>query len=102
MENIKGSNNIKELIYSLEPLCYYFSMKPQEFWESTYREIDKFTQANLCRIMDDFRHQIQLQEAVSNKLIMADAMSNEKPKTISLIETFQNLFPKKSKINKKR
>ena len=84
-----------DLIYALEPLCYYFSMNPNEFWNSTYREINLFTQSNLCHIMDDFRQQIRLQEAVTDKLIMADAMSNKRPKILPLQKTFEKLFPKK-------
>lgn len=70
-------------------------MKPKEFWDSSYREINLFTQSNLCHIMDDFRQQIKLQEAVSDKIIMADAMSNKRPKIIPLQKTFEKLFPKK-------
>ena len=70
-------------------------MKPNEFWNSTYREINIYTQANLSRSMDEFKQEISLQEAVTNKLIMADAMSNRKPKTISLYKTFEKLFPEK-------
>ena len=93
IENIKEAQSLIRLIYSLEPLCYYFNMKPNEFWNSTYKEINTFTQANLCRIIDDFRQEIKLQEAVTDKLIMADAMSNKKPKILSLLKTFKNLFP---------
>lgn len=69
-------------------------MKPNEFWEGTYREINIFAQSNLCKKMDDFRQEIQLQEAVTDKLIMADAMSNKRPKIVPLQKTFENLFPK--------
>lgn len=68
-------------------------MKPNEFWNSTYREINIYTQSNLCHIIDDFKQEIKLQEAVTDKLIMADAMSNRKPKIISLYKTFKKLFP---------
>ena len=51
-------------------------MKPEEFWNSTYREINIFTQVRLTKIMDELRQEIQVQEEVTNKLIMADAMSN--------------------------
>lgn len=70
-------------------------MKPKEFWNSTYREISIYAQCNLIRIIDNYKQEIKLQEAVTDKLIMADAMSNKKPKIISLYETFKNLFPKK-------
>lgn len=84
-----------DLIYALEPLCYYFNMKPHEFWNSTYREINLYTQSNLSHSMDDFRQEIRLQEAVTNKIIMADAMSNRRPKIIPLQKTFESLFPEK-------
>lgn len=70
-------------------------MKPQEFWNCTYREINMFTQSNLCHIMDDFRRDIRIQEEATNKLIMADAMSNKRPKILLIQEAFKNLFPKK-------
>lgn len=68
-------------------------MKPEEFWNSTYREINMYIQSNLSHSMDEFRQEIRLQEAVTNKLIMADAMSNRRPKIIPLYKTFENLFP---------
>ena len=70
-------------------------MKPNEFWNSTYREINVYTQSNLCCAMDKFRQEIQLQEAVTDKLIMADAMSNKKPRIIPLQKTFEKIFPQK-------
>lgn len=73
-------------------------MKPQEFWDSTYREIKIYTQSNLCHIMDDFRQEIKLQEAVTDKMILADAMSNKRPKIIPLQKTFEKIFPKKEEI----
>lgn len=70
-------------------------MKPSEYWDSTYREINVFTQSNLCNMMDKFRQDINLQEAVTNKMIMADSMSNKRPKIVPLLKTFEKLFPKK-------
>lgn len=90
---MKEAKTLIELIYALEPLCYYFSMKPNEFWNSTYREINLYTQANLYHRIDEIKQEIRLQEAVTDKLIMADAMSNRKPKIISLYKTFERLFP---------
>lgn len=72
-------------------------MKPYEFWNSTYREINLYTQANLSHNIDNFRQEIRLQEAVSSKLIMADAMSNKRPKVIPLYDTFKELFPVEEK-----
>lgn len=68
-------------------------MKPNEFWNSTYRQINMYTQSNLSYQMDEYRQQVRLQEAVTDKLIMADAMSNRRPKVIPLYKTFKNLFP---------
>ena len=70
-------------------------MKPHEFWNSTYREINLYTQACMCNIMDRYRQEINIQEAVSDKIIMADAMSNKRPKIIPLHKVFEKLFPKK-------
>lgn len=70
-------------------------MKPNEFWNSTYREINIYTQANLCHTIDNFRQDVRLQEAVTDKLIMADAMSNRKPKIVQLQKVLKNLFPNK-------
>ena len=90
---MKESKGIYDLIYALESLAYYFSMKPKEFWNSTYREINMFTQANLCKVTDDFKREINLFEAVTDKLILADAMSNKRPKVVALHKTFAKLFP---------
>lgn len=90
--SIREAHTLIDLIYSLEPLCYYFKMKPDEFWNSTYREINIYIQANLCHLMDEFKQEIKLQEAVTDKIIMADAMSNKRPQIIPLQKTFKNLF----------
>lgn len=92
VKNVKDAQTLVDLIYSLEPLCYYFRMKPYEFWNSSYREINLYTKSNLCHVMDDFRQEIRLQEAVTDKMIMADAMSNRRPKILPLQKTFKNLF----------
>lgn len=52
-----------------------------------------FTQANLCKVTDDFKREINLFEAVTDKLILADAMSNKRPKIAPLHKTFAKLFP---------
>ena len=45
------------------------------------------------KILDEFRIQIVLQEAVTDKLIKADSMS-KKPKVIPLRKMFDKLFKK--------
>lgn len=91
------SNNLKELIYSLEPLAYYFGIKPDEFWNAEYRQINLYLQTNMIKIIDDFKMQIQLQEATTDKLIKADSMS-KRPKVIPLRKMFSKLFKEEPKI----
>ena len=92
MTNIKESQTIEQLIYSLEPVAYYFGLTPKEFWSTSFKSITIFCNSNLARITDEYKRNIVLQEAVTNKLIMSDAMSNKHPKTIPLTKTFKELF----------
>lgn len=80
-----------ELLYATEPLCYYFDMKPQEFWNSTYREINIYIQTHLIKIVDDLKRKINLQEAVTNKLIRADSM-NKRSKIVPIRDSYKDLF----------
>lgn len=57
----------------------------------TYKEINKFCQANLIRLQDDFKRNIILQEAVTDKMIQADSMS-KKPKIVPLKKMFSEIF----------
>lgn len=72
-------------------------MKPDEFWNCEYRYINTFLQTNMVRILDDFKMQIMLQEAVTDKLIKADSMS-KRPKVIPLKKMFAKLFETEPKI----
>lgn len=47
----------------------------------------------MIKILDDFKMQIILQEAVTDKLIRADSMS-KRPKIIPLRKMFNKLFKK--------
>ena len=51
VEKIKEANNLIELIYSMERLAYYFDMKPHEFWNSRYSEINAYCQTHLVKII---------------------------------------------------
>ena len=51
----------------------------------------------MVKILDDFKMQIMLQEAVTDKLIKADSMS-ERPKVIPLKKMFAKLFETEPKI----
>lgn len=73
-------------------------MKPYEFWNATFREVTKFCEANIVRTYDEFRNQIIVQEASTDKLLMGDAM-RKKPKIIPLKEMFKNLFKKQLDIS---
>lgn len=80
-----------ELIYSMERLAYYFDMKPYEFWNSRYLEINVYCQSHLIKIIDGLKREINLQEAVTNKLIRADSMSKN-PKIILIRDNYKELF----------
>ena len=88
---MEEANNVIDLIYALEPLCYYFGMKPFEFWNSTYREINLYTEVNAIRLIEDYKKEMQLQEAVTDKTIGASIL-NKTPKVVSLFDMFSNLF----------
>ena len=73
-------------------------MKPEEFWNSEYKQINSYLQINMIKLLDDFKMQITLQEAVTDKLIKADSMS-KKPKIIPLRKMFNKLFKEEPKIH---
>ncbi len=66
-------------------------MKPQEFWNARFLEISAYCQAHLIKIVDDLKREINLQEAVTNKLIKADSMS-KKPKIELIRDNYKELF----------
>ena len=75
----------------MERLAYYFDMKPYEFWNSRYLEINVYFQSHLIKIIDGLKREINLQEAVTNKLIRADSMSKN-PKIILIRDNYKELF----------
>ncbi len=79
------------MIYAMEPLAYYFDMKPNEFWNGRYMEISMYCQVHLIKIIDDLKRNINLQEATTNKLIMADSMC-KKPKIVLIRDSYKDLF----------
>ena len=79
------------MVYGLEPLAYYFNIKPQDFWNSRYKEIYLYCEIQFIRIIEDFKQDIILQEAVTDKLIKADSMS-KKPKIIPLRKMFKEIL----------
>ena len=73
-------------------------MKPEEFWNSEYKQINSYLQINMIKLLDDFKMQITLQEAVTDKLIKADSMS-KRPKIVPLRKMFNKLFKEEPKIH---
>ena len=71
-------------------------MKPQEYWNATYREISIFIQVHLIKTTDELKEQIDLQEAVTNKLIGANSFSKH-PKVVPIRDSYKELFKEKSK-----
>ena len=68
-------------------------MKPHEFWNSRYSEINIYCQTHLLKIIDNLKSEINLQESVTNKLIRADSMSKD-PKIILIRDDYKELFKK--------
>ncbi len=66
-------------------------MKPFEFWNSRYIEINTYCQTHLAKTIDDLKREINLQEAVTNKLIRADSMSRN-PKIVPIRDNYKELF----------
>ena len=66
-------------------------MKPQEFWDSTYRQVSIYMQTHLIKVVDDLKREINLQEAVTNKMIRADSMS-KRPKIVLIRDSYKELF----------
>lgn len=66
-------------------------MKPHEFWNSRYSDINSYCQAHLVKIIDDLKREINLQEAVTNKLIRADSMCRN-PKIVPIRDNYKELF----------
>lgn len=73
-------------------------MKPEEFWNSEYKQINSYLQINMIKLLDDLKMQITLQEAVTDKLIKADSMS-KRPKIVPLRKMFNKLFKEEPKIH---
>ena len=68
-------------------------MKPSEFWNSTAREVYTYFNSRVIRKLDDFRNEINLQEAVTNKLLVGDCM-NKNSKILMIKDSFPELFEK--------
>lgn len=79
-------------IYALQNLSCFFNITPKDFWNYTYKEINMYCNMQTIRYIEDFKRLILLNEATTNKLIQADAMSNAKPKILLIKDQFKELF----------
>lgn len=80
------------MIYELEPLAYRFGIKPQEFWDSTYRDMKLYVESRATQYETEFKNKVMLAENLGNKLISA-SMTARKPKNINLIkDVYKDLF----------
>lgn len=77
-------------------MAYYLGLKPSDFWEGSYKEINLYCQSQISRRIDDFKREIDLQEAVTNKLIAGDCM-NQNAKMITIREQYKELFKTEEK-----
>lgn len=69
-------------------------MKPSEFWNCTYRDINLYVQSFFELKEEDLKIQIQLLDALSDKLLMSNPQVTKKPKFKKLTEVFKKLFEK--------
>lgn len=70
-------------------------MKPDEFWNSTYRDLKVFVEFQNKLEREKTKEQILIAEALGNKLIFA---FTKKPKRFSLIrDAFPDLFEEELK-----
>ena len=66
-------------------------MKPSEFWNGRFLEIKIYCEINLARTTDNLKREINLQEAVTNKLIAGDCM-NQNAKIVLIRDSYPELF----------
>lgn len=73
-------------------------MKPAEFWDCTYREAKLYVQSFFEQKNDEIKVQIQLMDALSDKLLSSNPQVVKKPKYKKLTEVFEKLFKKEQKV----
>ena len=89
---LKQSKTLEENILNLEPLAYYYGLKPHEFWNGRYKEILLYCEIQTEREKDKLKEKINVYEAVTDKMIQTDGFLYKKPKIVPLKEMFKNLF----------
>lgn len=71
-------------------------MKPHEFWNSSCKEIIMFCKAQLAKQTDKLKQEIDLQEAVTNKLIAGNCMNTD-TKILLIRDSYPELYKKEEK-----
>lgn len=69
-------------------------MSPFEFWNTSYREVSLFCEMNAVRMIEDFKQDINLNDAMTDKLIQAHPL-NQRPKIVPIRKVFAKLFDKR-------
>lgn len=74
-------------------MAYSYGMTPNEFYDCTYKDVLDYVEYNSLQREKELKNQINLFEAVSDKIISATKW--KKPKYISLVrDYFKDLFKK--------
>lgn len=92
LATINETKKIIDLVYAYEPLCYYFGLVPEQFWNNRIKENIIYVQSKMAKKLDELREQVNLFEVATNKLIKADAMSSKYPEIINIKDFYSNLF----------
>lgn len=82
------------MIYATSELAYYCGLKPNEFWDMSYKEVTIYCQSRLAYINDRLKENIIVEDASTNKILNADPLLNKYPKINSLTKIFNKLFKK--------
>lgn len=72
-------------------------MKPCEFWNCTYREAKLYVQSFFNQKNNEIKAQIQLLDALSDKLLTSNPQIVKKPKYNRLTDIFKKLFKEELK-----
>ncbi len=97
MKVVKETKKIIDLIYAYEPLCYYFGLVPEQFWNNKIKENIIYVQSKMAKKLDNLREQVNLLEVTTNKLIKADAMSTRNPEIINIKDFYESIFDNNEK-----
>lgn len=82
------------MIYATSELAYYCGLKPNEFWNMTYKEVMIYCKSRLAYINDRLKENIIIEDASTDKMLSADPLLNKYPKINSLTKIFSKLFKK--------